>query len=259
VNDERTVSTLTRGAWVHELEGVVRRHLASESSGHDYHHAFRVRDLGCQIAAVTGADPDVVEAAALLHDIGHGTGRADHARRGAELATETLSKCGFPKSKIDAVAICIEHHHWKPDRADDPRRPTAEYQAFADADRLDALGAVGIARTFAFGGANGRPIWNPEPDETVQSAYGISSIHHFYDKLLRLPNDMYTEPGRRLAAHRVAVMEEFLRAFYLEWGAQDFGLDDEADHKSSLTAPAHVASDEYPRAHPSDLRLDPSA
>jgi uncharacterized protein len=69
---------------------------------------------------------------------------------------------------------------------------------------MDALGAVGIARTFAFGGAHGRPIWNQHPEKMPQAPYGISSIHHFYEKLLHLPNDMYTEPGRLVAARRVS-------------------------------------------------------
>jgi len=135
-------SPLANSAWTGKLELEVRRHLSGESSGHDPSHAFRVRNLAVRIAVVTGADAEVVEAAALLHDIGHGTGRAGHAKRGAELAKETLSKCGFPETKISAVVACIGHHHWKPGRADDPKKPTAEYQAFADADRLDALGAI---------------------------------------------------------------------------------------------------------------------
>lgn len=215
---------LTCRVWTWELELEVQRHLDGEPSGHDPSHAFRVRNLAVRIANITGADAEVVEAAALLHDIGHGTGRTDHARRSATLAPEMLSKCGFPETKINAVVTCIEHHDWKPDRAGDPQQPTAEYQAFADADRLDALGAVGIARTFAFGGAHGRAIWSPGPEALPQSAHGISSIHHFYEKLLLLPNDMYTEPGRRLAACRVGVMEEFLRVFYLEWETRDFEL-----------------------------------
>ncbi len=76
---------------------------------------------------------------------------------------------------------------------------------------------------FAFGGAHGRPIWDLEPN-AAQGPYGVSSIHHFYDKLLRLPSDMYTEPGRRLAARRVAVLEEFLDAFHLQWYGKDFEL-----------------------------------
>jgi uncharacterized protein len=207
-----------------ELEAEVHRHLRSEPSGHDHWHAFRVRDLGIRIAEAIGADTEVVQATALLHDIGHGTGRPEHAKRGANLATTILFGCGFPADKISAITACIEHHHWLPCRAGDPQVPTVEYQAFADADRLDALGAVGIARAFAFGGAHGRPIWNPEADTAAPGPYGASSIHHFHDKLLRLRGDMYTEPGRRLAAQRVAVLEEFLDAFILQWDGKDFEL-----------------------------------
>lgn len=207
--------------WITKLEDEVRRRLNSESSGHDPWHAFRVRDLAIPIARAIGADIDVVHATALLHDIGHASGRAEHAQRGANLAVQILSRCGFSDEKVDVVTFCIEHHHWLPGRAGDPQRPTLEYQAFADADRLDALGAIGIARTFAFGGAHGRPVWDPEPNPAVHRPYGISSIHHFHDKLLRLPGDMYTEPGRRVAAHRVAKVKEFLRSFYQEWQGGD--------------------------------------
>jgi uncharacterized protein len=220
-----------QAAWIPRLEQEVRRYLNGESSGHDPWHAFRVCDLAIRIAQAVGADAEVVHAAALLHDIGHVSGRAEHAQRGASLAADLLSSCGFPGDKVRAVTSCIEHHHWLPGRAGDPHSPTVEYQAFADADRLDALGAIGIARTFAFGGAHRRPIWDPEPHTAQQGPYGISSIHHFYDKLLRLPSDMYTEPGRRLAARRVAVMEEFLRTFHLQWDGKDV----------EITAPATEA------------------
>jgi uncharacterized protein len=210
-----------RSAWTPKLEETVRRYLTGESSGHDPWHAFRVRDLAIRIAQAIGADTEVVQAAALLHDIGHGSGRAKHAQRGAGLATDLLSSCGFPPDKLCAVISCIERHDWQPGRAGDPRHPTVEYQAFADADRLDALGAIGVARTFAFGGAHGRPIWDPEPNAAAHGAYGTSSVHHFYDKLLHLPDDMYTEPGRCLAARRVAVLKEFLRTFHLQWEGKD--------------------------------------
>jgi uncharacterized protein len=213
-----------QAAWVPKLEQDVRRCLNGESSGHDPWHAFRVRDLAIRIAEAIGADTEVVHAAALLHDIGHLSGRAEHARRGASLAADLLSRCSFPRGKVRAVTSCIEQHHWLPGRAGDPQRPTVEYQAFADADRLDALGAIGIARAFAFGGAHERPIWDPEPNAAAQGAYGVSSIHHFYDKLLRLPGDMYTEPGRCVAARRVAVIEEFLRTFHLQWDGKDIEL-----------------------------------
>ena len=252
---------MTCSAWTRELELEVRERLAGESSGHDLSHALRVRNLAVRIATFTGAGAEVVEAAALLHDIGHRTGRAGHAKRGAEQAAVALSKCGFPETKISAVVACIEHHHWKLGRVGDPQKPTAEYQAFADADRLDALGAIGIARTFAFGGANGRPIWNPEPEAAPQAPYGISSIHHFYDKLLQLPNDMYTEPGRRLALRRVAVMEEFLRMFYVEWEAGDFEAADTAVKArfsvGTLPKRAIKAGDRVRRIFASILQPDP--
>jgi uncharacterized protein len=213
-----------QAAWMPKLEHEVRRYLNCESSGHDPWHAFRVRDLAIRIAQEIGAETEVVHAAALLHDIGHVSGRAEHAQRGASLAADLLSSCSFPVDKIRAVTSCIEQHHWLPGRAGDPQSPTLEYQAFADADRLDALGAIGVARTFAFGGAHGRPIWDPEPNAAAHGVYGVSSIHHFYDKLLRLPGDMYTKPGRRIAARRVTVMEEFLRTFYQEWEGKDADL-----------------------------------
>lgn len=214
-------NVLVQAAWMPRLEGEVRRCLNGESSGHDPWHAFRVRDLAIRIAQAIGADAEVVSAAALLHDIGHISGRGEHARRGALLAADLLLSCSFPADKVRAVTSCIEQHDWLPGRAGDPQSPTLEYQAFADADRLDALGAIGIARAFAFGGAHSRPIWDPEPNTAAQGPYGASSVHHFYDKLLRLPGDMYTEPGRRLAAQRVAVMEEFLRTFNLQWDGKD--------------------------------------
>ena len=212
---------LDQTEWMPNLEQEVHLRLKAESSGHDPWHAFRVRNLGIQIGEKIGADLDVVCAAALLHDIGHVSGRERHADRAASLAADLLSGCGFPANKISAVTSCIEHHHWLPGRAGDPQNPPSEYQAFADADRLDALGAIGIARTFAFGGAHERPIWEPEPSKEERSRYGISSIHHFYEKLLLLPADMYTKVGRELAASRVLVMENFLRTFYLEWEGKD--------------------------------------
>ena len=222
--------------WMIKLEREVRRCLIGESSGHDPWHAFRVRDLAIRIAEPLGADIEVVYAASMLHDIGHVSGRAEHALRGASAAVDILVGCGFPADKIRAVSSCIENHHWLPARAGDPPRPTLEYQAFADADRLDALGTVGIASTFAFGGAHGRPIWDPEPNAEAHGTYGVSSIHHFHDKLLRLPGDMYTEAGRRAAVRRVAVIEEFLKTFHLQWGGKDIELTPRATAHPSLGA-----------------------
>jgi len=247
------------GAWVCQLEEETRRHLSGEASGHDPAHAFRVRDLAVRLAAVVGADIEIVIPAALLHDIGHAAGRVDHAERGARLADGILSRSGFPAAKVSAVLTCIAHHHWQPGRAGDPPQASLEYQSFADADRLDALGAIGIARAFAFGGAHRRPIWDRQPVDEKEKPYGVSSIHHFYDKLLRLAGDMYTEPGRRLAAQRVAVMEEFLRIFYLEWEGNDVDITEFGEPLSLGTFPEGTIQvrDHTRRLSASVLQSDP--
>jgi len=214
----------TAEAWRPLFESALARHLEHEPSGHDAHHARRVCRIALQLAASIDADADIVEAAALLHDLGHHAGRQNHAERSAEIAKRLLDEAGFPESKREAVLECIRLHEWRPDRSGDPVRPSLEYQAFADADRLDALGAVGIARVFTFGGAHGRPIW--EPDGTPTGAeptgrFGPSSIQHFYDKLLLLPSGMYTTAGRALAQRRLKVIERFLKAFHAEWAGHD--------------------------------------
>ncbi len=210
-----------RAKWRSALEREVRAALERESSGHDVHHALRVRDLAVHLAEVLGADGDAVEAMALLHDIGHVDGRDDHASNGARAAAEVLRRIGFPDEKVGLVAACIEHHHWTPDNSGDLEDPPLEYQVFADADRLDALGAIGIARAFAFGGAHGRPIWDPHEDESPESMCGPSTVHHFYAKLLRLEAGMYTTPARRLAARRTEILKDFLDTFFDEWSQRD--------------------------------------
>src|SRR5690348_9185641 len=97
---QSVTSVSVQAAWIPILEHKVRLYLKGESSGHDPWHAFRVRDLAIRIAQAIGADTEVVQAAALLHDIGHGSGRMEHAQRGASLAADLLSSCGFPAGKV---------------------------------------------------------------------------------------------------------------------------------------------------------------
>ncbi len=209
------------GEWVAFVEAALRTALDSEASGHDVEHAFRVRNLALRLAGFAGADPEVVEATALLHDVGHVVGREDHAANGASVAQELLAESGFPREKISRVTLCIQRHHWMPGNAGDPVNPSIEYQVFADADRLDALGAIGIARTFAFGGAHGRPIWTTTDVGGPDATYGRSSVHHFFDKLLQLEDGMYTPTARRLAARRSTILKDFLKSFLNEWDLRD--------------------------------------
>jgi uncharacterized protein len=207
--------------WRGRLEDVVRDALARESSGHDVHHVLRVRELVLRLAEIDGGHRDIVEATALLHDIGHVEGRENHAAASARSAATLLSRLGFPDEKIDAVVACIEHHHWSPGNERDLPDAPIEYRVFADADRLDALGAIGIARAFAFGGAHGRPIWDPDEDAEPDPAYGHSSVHHFDDKLLRLADGMYTATARAIARNRTETLRRFLETFHDEWALRD--------------------------------------
>lgn len=231
--------TLHANCWTAALEAEVGEILAREDSGHDIHHALRVRRLGIWLASLTGADPVAVEAMALLHDVGHASGRENHAAIGAQAAAEILERIGFPKSKIAMVVRCIEHHHWKLEGAGDLPEPPLEYRVFVDADRLDALGAIGVARAFAFGGAHRRAIWEPDGERQPASRYGRSSVDHFFDKLLRLEQGMYTPAAQELAARRTSFLREFLNAFFSEWELRDL---------SSSVEPARSPEHRHPQA-----------
>lgn len=180
---------------------------AADSSGHDYYHTLRVHSLARTIALSEGADLEIVELAALLHDVDDHKLSPETAE-GKTRATEFLRSQNVPDEKIAAIVhligqVSFSRNTLPPD--------TLEGQCVQDADRLDALGAIGIARTFAYGGSKGRPIHDPELLDPS------TSVQHFYDKLLRLKAMMNTETGYRLAAPRHKFLEAFLEEFLREW------------------------------------------
>lgn len=175
-------------------------------AAHDWHHIERVFRNGLAIAATEpDADPVVLRAALLLHDIGEK--RIGHGN--AVVAAETVADLLLPLSvsveQVPLVTIAINEHSFT--RGVPPS--TLEAAIVQDADRLDAIGAIGVARAFAYGGANGRPLY--DPDE------GTNSIQHFYDKLFHLQERMNTAEGRRLAHARHRFMETFVAQFMQEW------------------------------------------
>lgn len=153
-----------------------------------------------------------VGCAALVHDLhrvlGDGTG-CDPAETLATVA-EVLDGAGLDDEQIAAVEHCVAVHDDLAFRGEDPEPETIEAEILRDADNLDAMGAVGVARTFAFGGAHGTPLWDPAGED-------YSQIYHFEDKLLRLREELHTEPARRLAEERYAFLERFLERFLAEW------------------------------------------
>lgn len=191
----------------------VRAHVADDSSGHALDHAWRVFLLGTRLADEAGADAAVVQAAALTHDLhrsmGH-DGEYVHPEETLPRVREILEAAGFPEALVPEVLHCVEVHDEYTFRDDARRAESVEAEVLRDADNLDAIGAVGIARTFAFTGVVGNPLWDPAGDE-------YSGLGHFEDKLLHLVGEMHTDAARELAEERHAFLEEFKTRFEREW------------------------------------------
>jgi uncharacterized protein len=198
----------------------VRERLEGDSSGHDWWHIDRVVRLARRLAEEEGADVFLCELAALTHDLADWKINPDEARALADLRG-WLSEHGADEPTIAAVMEIITSMSFK-GGGGAPMR-TLEGQIVQDADRLDAIGAIGIARAFAYGGAKGRLLHDPEeaPRQQMTAAeyksHQAATITHFYEKLLKLQDRMNTATAKRLAAQRHAVLEQFLEEFLAEW------------------------------------------
>ncbi len=189
--------------------------LGKEAGGHSLQHSERVFELCLRIAKEEGkGDQDVLQAAAILHDIAIPTsGRKCHAEKGKKIAEKILRRVGFPEEKTPRVLHAIETH-----RFSDKKTPgTWEAKILQDADRLDAIGAIGIARCFAFGGRENRPLYDPtetpgeyDPERTV------SSLTHVQEKLMKVKHTLHTATARRIAEDRHNFMLEFIERLTFE-------------------------------------------
>lgn len=201
----------------------VKAKFLSESSGHDWHHIRRVWKLARQIAAAEGANMEVAELGALLHDIADWKFHDGDESVGPREAERLLVQEGAPRSIIEAVVAIVAAVSFKGAGVRNEMR-SLEGQCVQDADRLDAIGAIGIARCFAYGGHDGRLIHDPEVAPVAHqtaAAYKAargSSINHFHEKLLLLKDRMNTASGRALAEERHRYMEDFVSQFLREWG-----------------------------------------
>lgn len=184
---------------------LIKNQFSGETTGHDYYHIERVVKTANRIAQEENADLFLVELSAWLHDLGdyklhNGVDRA------AELISGFLLLQGLGSETIKKVLEIVSQVSFSKGNAP----TTLEAKIVQDADRLDALGAIGLARTFAYGGSKQREIYNPEsPEET--------SIQHFYDKLLKLKGLMNTDAAKKLAEERHLFLEQFLERFFAEW------------------------------------------
>lgn len=204
----------------------VKEQMQGDSTGHDWWHVYRVWKNAIQIARSETADLQVVELAALLHDIADWKFHNGDSTAGSRVAREWLQKCGLPQSELERVCDIVEGVSFKGANVK-TEAMSIEGMIVQDADRLDALGAIGIARAFAYGGKDNRELYNPNsepvfhstPNEYRQSKG--STINHFYEKLLLLKDRMNTEAGKRLAQHRHSYMEAYLNRFLSEFEGRD--------------------------------------
>ncbi|MDW7616733.1 HD domain-containing protein [Peribacillus simplex] len=201
-------------------EKYVYDQLKSDASGHDWFHIDRVRKLALHIAKEERKGNEfIIELAALLHDIPDDKLNRD-ADEGSKKLDEWFDEIKLEIDSVNAIKQIINTISYSSGQL---KLPSIEAEIVQDADRLDAIGAIGIARTFAFGGKKGQPMFDPSlpmRENMTKEEYRTgksSSIHHFYEKLLRLQDMLNTCTAKRIASERHEYMVRFLEEFNKEW------------------------------------------
>lgn len=201
---------------------LVKEKLEGTESGHDWFHIERVWKLSLKIQEKEGGDKLVIELAALLHDIADPKFNNGDETIATKIVTEFLTEQKVDQEIITKVVFIIENMSFK-NRNDAPKDLPLELKIVQDADRLDAIGAIGIARTFNFGGYKNNLMYHPDiqpklaqsKDEYKKS--NGTTINHFYEKLLLLKDLLNTKTAKEIAEHRHQFMLQFLDEFYKEW------------------------------------------
>jgi uncharacterized protein len=200
----------------------VKEKLKGAEAGHDWYHIERVWKLSRKIAAAEDCNQEVVELSALLHDIADPKFHNGDETIAPKIAREFLEGQQVSEEVIEKVLFIIKNISFK-NRGEVPAELPIELKIVQDADRIDAIGAIGIGRTFNFGGFKNNPMYDPEvqprltmsKDEYKKS--NGTTINHFYEKLLLLKDLMNTEKGKEIAQQRHDYMLGFLDQFYKEW------------------------------------------
>lgn len=201
----------------------VKDKLKDAEGGHDWFHVERVYKNALAIAKHEKVDNTTVALAALLHDIADSKFHNGDETIGPKIASEFLMTQNVDSEIIEHVAQIIENMSFKNSFDLNPSFSSKEMDVVQDADRLDAIGAIGIARCFNYGGFKNRAIYDPDIKPNLKmtkaeyKAAKAPTLNHFYEKLLLLKDKMNTKTGRRIASERHKYMEGFLNQFYLEW------------------------------------------
>jgi uncharacterized protein len=204
---------------VESIRAIAQSHFEGAKFSHDWEHTERVYRLCMHIGAAEGADLEVLAIAAYLHDIGRAhqdtsRGSVCHAEMGARIASGILERFPIPADRMDNIVHCVLTHRYRNSHVPE----TLEARCLFDADKLDAIGAVGIARAYLFAGEVGALLHNPDavPEETKPYSRDDTGYREYRVKLSRIRDRMLTEEGRRMARERHAFMEQFFERFLQE-------------------------------------------
>ena len=199
----------------------VKRSLMGAEGGHDWSHTKRVWKMAEKIGSKENCDMLVVELAALLHDIADAKFHGGDETIGSKVAYDFLVETGVDTKTTKHVCDIVANISWKGGEAS--KLSTTEFKVVQDADRLDGIGAIGIARTFNYGGFKGRELYNPDIPPKLnmtKEEYRSSTaptLNHFYEKLLLIKDRIHTETGKRIAEDRHKYLTGFLEQFLGEW------------------------------------------
>lgn len=197
----------------------IREIFEQDGSGHDWWHIYRVWQLATQIQETEGGDLFIIEMAALLHDLDDWKLKEENQENRTRL---WLKKSETGKNEADKILEIIDQVSFKGAGIETPALST-EAKIVQDADRLDAIGAIGIARTFAYGGNKNRLIYDPDIKPEMHRSFEsykkntAPTINHFYEKLLLLKERLNTDSAKKIAIGRHKFMEDFLQHFLEEW------------------------------------------
>jgi uncharacterized protein len=200
----------------------VQKELQNAEAGHDWWHIQRVYKLALNIAKKEQVNLEIVAYAALLHDIADAKFHNGDEEIGPQKAGEFLKSISESEESIEHVQQIIRNMSFKSSLGE-IKFTSPEMLVVQDADRLDAIGAIGIARAFTYGGFKNRELYNPAIKPAInqsKEAYKNTTaptINHFYEKLLLLKNQMNTKQGKAIAQQRHQFMEQYLEQFYKEW------------------------------------------
>lgn len=214
---------------VEKVEKEIAQQFEGDATGHDWYHIKRVLNLSRFLQKTEGGTLEIIELAALLHDISDHKFNGGKLDEGGKVAFDILTKLGCDIEKAKKVKYIVDNVSYKGANTV-AEMNSLEGTIVQDADRLDAIGAIGIARTFAYGGNKNQPMYEPSREAKMHESFEeyasakSNTINHFYEKLLLLKDRLNTSSAKKLGQERHEYMEHFLKEFYGEWNFNESNL-----------------------------------